>query len=88
MTKQGPQARSSNSCECVLPFAGVDLARMSRARHALYMVISQTLVQANARYHLPSYENMEVHMMSHALRPPGEGSSFMPSYLRKGGLKL
>jgi len=67
--------------------SGVELARMSRARHSLYMVISRTLARCGARYHLPPYEGMEVHRLEHGLRPPGDGSTFLPPFLRKTALK-
>jgi len=66
---------------------GVELARMAKGRHSLYMVISRTLVKYGAHYHLPPYHNMEVHMLQHGLRPPGEGSTFLPPFLRKTALK-
>lgn len=61
---------------------------MSTARHSLYMVITAALVEANARYHLPPYEDMERHMLQHGMRPAGEGSSFMPPAMQKDALKL
>lgn len=67
---------------------GVELARMSQARHSLYMVIAQALVEARATYHLPPYPEMETHMLQPRLRPPGEGSSFIPPYLRSPGLRM
>lgn len=47
------------------------------------MVIGGALTQAQAKYHLPPYENMELHMLSHALRPAGEGGTFMPPFARQ-----
>lgn len=68
--------------------AGTDLLRLAKARHRLYLTVSQTLVEANAHYHLPPYEGMETFMMNLGLRPAGEGSKFMPAFLQKPALKV
>lgn len=67
--------------------AGVELGRMSRARHGLYLAISRALVDARARYTLPPYEDMGQALL-HPQRPRGEGQPFMPPFLQKGALAL
>ncbi|KAK9823582.1 hypothetical protein WJX72_003976 [[Myrmecia] bisecta] len=71
--------------------SGVELGRMSRARHALYMVVSKALVAANVAYTLPPYPDMAFHSSAHRPgpeRPLGEGQAFMPPFMQKSALKL
>ena len=70
-----------------LVFAAAELGRTSRARHGLYMAISQALVDAGAQYTLPPYERMKDSLM-HAQPPYGEGQAFMPTFMTKSALKL
>lgn len=77
-----------NFSRCGPNFAGTDLLRLARARHRLYLTVSQALTESGAKYHLPPYEGMDTFMLGLGLRPAGEGSTFMPPHLRKGALKL
>ena len=74
--------------------AGVELGRMGRARHSLYMVISSALSSVGARYTLPPYQGMAENLvqlgdlMQAAGRPRGEGAAFMPAFMQRSGLHL
>ncbi len=68
-------------------WAGVELGRMSRARHEIYMVICAALTRLGVTYTLPAYAGMDA-WLAMAARPAGEGLPFMPPPFKKGALHL
>jgi hypothetical protein len=70
--------------------SGMELGRMSRARHGLYLVITKAMLEAGVRYTLPPYQGMAAAADAppQALRPPGEAQGFLPPFLQKGALHL
>ena len=67
---------------------GMELGRMSLARHALYMRVCRELLNLRVSYTLPPYQGMRAEDATGSYRPPGEGSPFMPPFAQKGALKL
>lgn len=70
---------------------GVELGRMSLARHALYMRVAGKLGALKVAYTLPPYQGMGQPPLPGGpppLRPPGEGADFMPAFAQRGGLRL
>lgn len=67
---------------------------MSKARHALYMVVCASLGRQGVTYTLPPYKGMDQlggllqGHSSYLERPRGEGQGFVPPFLSKSALKL
>ena len=68
--------------------SGMELGRMSLARHALYMCVCKELLRLGVVYTLPPYQGMQAEDAGRPCRPPGEGLPFMPPFARKAALKL
>lgn len=66
---------------------GAELGRLSRARHEVYMVISETLTRMRVTYTFPAYAGMES-LLALAARPLGEGAPFSPAFMQKRALHL
>eukprot|EP00884_Botryococcus_braunii_P005990 jgi/Botrbrau1/15392/Bobra.43_2s0020.1 len=66
---------------------GAELGRLARARHEVYMVVTETLTKMRVTYTFPAYAGMDT-LLAMAARPMGEGATFAPSFMSKRALHL